>query len=237
MFLHADLLHFSMNLFINDIPIRIIKRKVKPDIAHFNHVLDARNEPITKTLLRQHLLMTHASADHVKAMLAAIHTKAAADLVSLTISVEDYTSVKLLLKNKFRIIKAAGGVVKKKGRLLMIYRMKKWDLPKGKREIGETSRETAVREVNEECNVEVKLGNKICTTWHTYTMNKKNMLKKTTWYAMELVDDSNMKPSLEEDIEELRWMSKKEISKALENSYNSIRFVFEELYKTGKKKK
>jgi hypothetical protein len=51
---------------------------------------------------------------------------------------------------------------------------------------------------------------------------------------MALVDDSNSKPSLEEDIEELRWMTQKEVYHALENSYKSIRFVFEEYYKTEK---
>src|SRR5437899_12998786 len=45
-----------------------------------------------------------------------------------------------------------------------------------------------------ECSVDVKLGAKICTTWHTYTMNKNNMIKKTRWYVMDLVDDSHMKP-------------------------------------------
>jgi hypothetical protein len=56
------------------------------------------------------------------------------------------------------------------------------------------------------------------------------MLKKTKWYVMDLVDDRKMKPSLEENIEELKWMSKAQVAKALDNSYNSIRFVFEEYY-------
>ena len=83
-------------------------------------------------------------------------------------------------------------------------------------------------------NVEVKIGKKICTTWHTYTMNKNSMIKKTRWYLMELVDDSRSRPAIEEDIEELRWMTQKEVYHALENSYRSIRFVFEEYYKKEK---
>jgi hypothetical protein len=39
-----------------------------------------------------------------------------------------------------------------------------------------------------------------------------------------------MKPCLEEDIEELRWMTQKEVYHALQNSYKSIQFVFEEYY-------
>jgi hypothetical protein len=67
-------------------------------------------------------------------------------------------------------------------------------------------------------------------------MNKNSMLKKTKWYNMDLVDDSHMKPSLEEDIEELRWMTEKEVYHALENSYKSIQFVFEEYYKNHQDK-
>lgn len=93
----------------------------------------------------------------------------------------------------------------------MIYRMKKWDLPKGKKESGEKHRQTAVREVEEECGVKVKIGKKLCTTWHTYTMNKRAMLK-TRWYVMDLTDDSKIKPSLEEDIEEIRWMTQKKFT-------------------------
>ena len=89
--------------------------------------------------------------------------------------------------------------------------------------------------MNEECNVDVKVGRKICTTWHTYTMNRNNMLKKTRWYMMDLVDDSKIKPALEEDIEDIRWMTQKEVYHALENSYKSIRFVFEEYYRKTEK--
>lgn len=47
---------------------------------------------------------------------------------------------------------------------------------------------------------------------------------------MDLMDDSKMKPSGEEDIEELRWMKTKEVYHALEHSYKSIRYVFERYY-------
>jgi ADP-ribose pyrophosphatase YjhB (NUDIX family) len=112
----------------------------------------------------------------------------------------------------------------------MIYRLKKWDLPKGKKEKNEKYRQTAVREVGEECNISVKIGEKICTTWHTYTMNKNAMLKKTRWYLMDSTDDSKMKPDLGEDIEETRWMSPKEVYHALEHSYKSIAYVIEKYY-------
>jgi 8-oxo-(d)GTP phosphatase len=219
-----------MNLFVNDIPVMILESGEQPDAGHFNTALNAQKGPITKASLLNHVWVNHATIHHLDTILELINSKVPTNLLSLAITVDDYSSVKGYFKRKYKIIKAAGGLVRKKDRFLMIYRMKKWDLPKGKKEVGEKSRETALREVVEECNVQVKLGKKICTTWHTYTMNKSAMLKKTRWYVMDLVDDSKMKPSLEEDIEELRWMTQKEVYHALENSYRSIRFVFERFY-------
>ncbi len=220
-----------MNLFVNDIPIRILKDGEKPEPGHFNLQIIASSEPITKAKLIHHVWLDQATPRDMDVVFDLINSKVPMSLLSLTVTVKDYEAFKTYLKSKFKIIHAAGGLIRKKDKFLMIYRMKKWDLPKGKRETGEKYKETAVREVEEECNVRVKLGKKICTTWHTYTMNKNSMLKKTKWYDMNLVDDSNSKPSLEEDIEELRWMTQKEVYHALENSYNSIRFVFEEHYR------
>ena len=101
----------------------------------------------------------------------------------------------------------------------------------------ENYRKTALREVVEECNITVNVGQKICTTWHTYTMNKRSMLKKTRWYVMDVVNDAKMRPEITEDIEELRWMTRKEAYHALENSYRSIRFVFERYYRQLEKVK
>ncbi|HMJ68961.1 MAG TPA: NUDIX domain-containing protein [Cyclobacteriaceae bacterium] len=219
-----------MNLFVNDIPVIILKPGKQPDVGQFSATVDVARSPITKADLINHVWVVNAKVAHLDDVLDLIDSKVPIGLRSLVISIDDYDAVKEFLKKRFRIVKAAGGLVRKKDRFLLIYRQKKWDLPKGKKESGERSRQTAVREVEEECNVKVKLGKKVSTTWHTYTMNKHAMLKKTRWYSMEIVDDSRMKPSLEEDIEDVRWMSQKEVYHALENSYNSIRFVFEEYY-------
>jgi len=223
-----------MNLFVNDIPVIILKSGKQPDLGHFNSTVDALKAPLTKADLINHVWVKNASVSHLDTILDLVDSKVPIALRSLTVTVDDYDNVKDFLKRKFRIVKAAGGLVRKKDRFLMIYRQKKWDLPKGKKETGEGSKETAVREVEEECNVRVKLGKKIATTWHTYTMNKHAMLKRTRWYNMELVDDSRMKPAFEEDIEDVKWMNQKEVYHALENSYNSIRFVFEKYYENEK---
>jgi 8-oxo-dGTP pyrophosphatase MutT (NUDIX family) len=223
-----------MNLFVNDIPVLILKAGQQPDAGDYNHAVDAATEQVTKSKMINHVWVNNASVADMDLILDLLNSKVPISLISLCITVNDYSALKTFLKKKFKVVKAAGGLVRKKEKFLMMYRMKKWDLPKGKKESGEKYKETAVREVVEECGVTVKLGRKICTTWHTYTMNKSSMLKKTRWYVMDLVDDSKIKPAIEEDIEELRWMTHKEVYHALENSYKSIRFVFEEYYKSEK---
>jgi 8-oxo-(d)GTP phosphatase len=219
-----------MIIFINDIPVRILKSKEMPDEGRINHVVDAAQEPVTQAKLIHHVWVKNAAFKDLDLLLDFLDSKVPTSVLSLVISVANYALAKSHLRSKFKIVKAAGGLVRKKDKSLMIYRMKKWDLPKGKKEKGEKYRQTAQREVEEECNISIKLGKKICTTWHTYTMNKRAMMKKTRWYQMDIADDSKMKPQLSEDIEETRWMSQKEVYHALEHSYKSISYVFERFY-------
>jgi 8-oxo-(d)GTP phosphatase len=219
-----------MIIFINDIPVRIFKPGEQPDSGKVNYIVDAAAEPVTQAKLINHVWVKNARDQDFDLILPILDSKVPTNLLSLSITVDDYRAVKSYLKSKFKIVKAAGGLIRKKEKFLMIYRLKKWDLPKGKREKDERSKQTAVREVQEECNISVKAGEKICTTWHTYTMNKRAMLKKTRWYVMDCLDDSKIKPATEEDIEEVRWMTRKEVYHALEHSYKSISYVFERYY-------
>jgi 8-oxo-(d)GTP phosphatase len=219
-----------MVIFINDIPVKIFKAGEKPDPGRFNHTIDAATEPITQAKLIHHVWINNVTAPDFDALMGFLNSKVPTSLLTLMVSVQDDQAIKVYLRSKFKVVKAAGGLIRKKDKFLMIYRLKKWDLPKGKKEKNEKYKQTAVREVEEECNITVKLGSKVCTTWHTYTMNKRAMLKKTKWYLMDSVDDSRMKPQLTEDIEEIRWMSPKEVYHALEHSYKSINYVFEQFY-------
>jgi ADP-ribose pyrophosphatase YjhB (NUDIX family) len=219
-----------MIIFINDIPVTILDAMQEPDAGRINQVVDAAREPLTQARLIHHVWVKNVEEKDLDVLLAFLNSKVPTDILSLVISVKDYDALKAYLRSKFKVVKAAGGLVRKKEKFLMIYRLKKWDLPKGKKEKGERYKETAVREIEEECNVSVKIGEKICTTWHTYTMNKRAMIKKTRWYVMDVVDDTRLRPALEEDIEEVRWMSQKEVYHALEHSYKSISYVFEQYY-------
>ncbi len=106
----------------------------------------------------------------------------------------------------FKIIEAAGGVVfNEKGEVLLIFRLKTWDLPKGKIEKGETPEIAAVREIREETGLNVvELGNFICPTYHTYEHKGKRILKKTYWYKMTTAEEQ-LTPQYSEDIEQAEW--------------------------------
>ena len=221
-----------MIIFINDIPVRILKAEEIADTGRINHLVDAAAESITQAKLIHHVWIKNVGESEMETILGILDSKVPTGVLSLIISVKNYDTIKLFLRSRFKVVKAAGGLIRKKDKFLMIYRMKKWDLPKGKKDKGERYKETAVREVGEECNVTVKLGRKICTTWHTYTMNKRAMLKKTRWYVMDVIDDSKIRPALDEDIEDVRWMSQKEVYHALEHSYKSISYVIEQYYQS-----
>ncbi|MDA0314826.1 MAG: NUDIX hydrolase, partial [Bacteroidetes bacterium] len=139
--------------------------------------------------------------------------------------------LKKFVKSRFLIVKAAGGVVTKKHKVLLIHRLGKWDFPKGKFEKSETPEQCAKREVEEECNVRVRLGEYLCTTWHTYTQNRRSILKKTYWYEMDCTNDVSIKPQEEEGIDAIRWFSEIEAKTALIDSYPSMRYLFRKYQK------
>ena len=126
-------------------------------------------------------------------------------------------------------------MVEKDGKYLMIYRRKVWDIPKGKLDKGESVKNCAVREVEEETGVKVKIDKKIDSVWHTYVTKKKYVLKKTHWYAMSCVNDKKMAPQKGEGIKKVEWMSMEEVRKALHDSYRSIRYVMQEYTKMVEK--
>jgi len=196
-------------------------------LLSFDLIINGGNKNIYMSMLVGHLLVHNASLDQIDRLFKLMKGKSLKKLKSVTFTVDDRESVVHFVKQKFKIIKAAGGLVRKKGQVLMILRLKKWDLPKGKLEKNETASKGAKREVEEECNIKVNLDSKICSTWHTYSLNGKNILKKTSWYAMTSLDDSKMKPQIQEDIEEVRWMDKDAYTQALYNTYPSIKHVFE----------
>ncbi|MFA9371182.1 MAG: NUDIX hydrolase [Labilibaculum antarcticum] len=130
----------------------------------------------------------------------------------------------------FKYIEAAGGkVFNSNQQILAIYRLKKWDLPKGKVEKGESVREAAVREVEEECGVtDLKIEKELSSTYHTYWMKDKHILKRTYWYQMSYSGSETLVPQTEEDIQEVKWLSPDKLDEFKANTYASILEVVNE---------
>lgn len=130
----------------------------------------------------------------------------------------------------FKNVEAAGGVVKNsKDETLFIRRWDRWDLPKGKKEKGETPQETALREVKEETGLQrLTLGKKLAESYHIYYDEPPYYLKHSHWFAMHTTQIENLKPQTEEDITEVVWMNKKECKSAFSETYRTLREMLED---------
>ena len=220
-----------MRIFIKDKPLSIKNSEDIKKTDQFDLVLDTDVVLINEKKFKGNILILNASQGMIKSILFILHHKKPKALESVTLTTDDYADTVKFIKSKFKIIEAGGGIVHQKDKSLMIYRFDKWDLPKGKIESGESTIEGATREVEEECNVKVIAKKKVCVTWHTYVQKNKDILKKTTWYHMDCIDDSKMKPQLDEGIDDVKWMNKKEIKIALYTSYMSIQYVYKKFLK------
>lgn len=128
-----------------------------------------------------------------------------------------------------KIIQAGGGlVVNEKNQLLFIFRRKKWDLPKGKVDPGESIEICAAREVKEETGIQhLTMGSLLLITTHTYQENGVHVQKETHWFNMKVDTRENppLIPQLEEDIEKIIWVSIEELEHYLSDTYTTIRQV------------
>ncbi|MFQ3213269.1 MAG: 8-oxo-dGTP pyrophosphatase MutT (NUDIX family) [Marivirga sp.] len=219
-----------MKIFIDDVPVYLVPMEQKIDREHYDLIIDATKETIRFDELIDDVLIRKSDIHMVLSFYQFQRKDNNKKLDSLTFKVFNYDEVVKAFKKEFKIVKAAGGIVSKMDKILFIYRLKKWDLPKGKLEKKEDFATAAVREVEEECNVKVALGDKVCKTWHTYTRNGKNHLKKTLWYKMSLISDSKMKPQKSEGIEKLIWVGKDEMRAVLLKTYRSIRYVMKKFH-------
>ena len=218
-------------IFINDIPVlfrNLDNSKLK--VENYDTLIDG-SSGIIHTKLRARVLIYDALPDSIDSLLKIMTEKKLKKTYSVTFTLKNKKEVTKHLKKKFKVIKAAGGIVQnREKKILFIYRLGKWDLPKGKKDKGEKIKNCAVREVEEETNTKVKIEKKTCTTWHTYTRYKKFILKKTVWYKMKCIDDSKMKGQKKEKIEKVRWMENKIINEILINSYKSLSYVMKKYY-------
>ena len=131
----------------------------------------------------------------------------------------------------FSLVEAAGGLVEhQSGKFLFIYRNDKWDLPKGRVEEKEILIDGAVREVMEETGVKDLIVKKnLNHTYHLFSRNGKYKLKKTYWYLMTTSYDGILQPQFDEGIVKAEWKTKEEIPHLMENAYNNIKMLLDEV--------
>lgn len=105
-----------------------------------------------------------------------------------------------------RVVRAAGGVVVRDGRLLLVHRPKydDWTLPKGKCEPGESYEACAVREVEEETGLRCELGTELPSTHYT---DSRGRPKRVRWWRMEPVS-GDFTPT--DEVDEIRWLTREE---------------------------
>lgn len=220
-----------MRIFVNDKPFDLISYEELNPSKTYETVYHQLEELPAHLPWQDDILFHEPSHDMIIRLLYMLRTRKLKDLDSITLVAKDKSALKKFVKSRFSIIKAAGGVVSKKDKMLLIFRLGKWDFPKGKFEKGESPKQCAVREVEEECAVKVKAGKLICNTWHTYTQDRKSILKKTYWFEMDCLNDAQMAPQQEEGIEDIRWFYEADAKIALINSYPSMRYLFKQYIK------
>lgn len=149
------------------------------------------------------------------------------DIQSIKLLCSDINSAWEQFKSQHKIIEAAGGIVlNSHNEVLMIHRLGQWDLPKGKVDEGETIEQAATREVSEECGIEEPdIISFFSTSYHTYFLKGKWVLKPSHWYVMQTRKDEPLVPQAEENIDIVKWVPQSEIAMYLPDAYASIRDV------------
>ncbi len=138
-------------------------------------------------------------------------------------------------------IRAGGGLVLRPGEAseenpagepeaLLIYRRGAWDIPKGKRDKGETMKQTALREVREEVGIApehpLDLLGRAGTTVHGYPDGKRFAVKRTWWYFMH-TPAREFTPERREGIKRVAWVPWSEAQRRLD--YDSLRRLLDRL--------
>ena len=104
-----------------------------------------------------------------------------------------------------RPVRAAGVLLVRDGRVLLIHRPSRddWSFPKGKHEPGESDEQCAVRELEEEVGLRVRLGERVGETRYRLGDGRP---KRVAWFRGEA--DGEPRPL--DNVDEIRWATRAE---------------------------
>jgi 8-oxo-dGTP diphosphatase len=111
-------------------------------------------------------------------------------------------------------LRAAGGLVVRAGRVVIVHRPKydDWAFPKGKLEDGESWEEAALREVEEETGLRCELGEYVGSTH--YPMREG--MKEVRYYRM----STDAEPQPRNEVDDLQWVTFEEAAALLSYEYD-----------------
>jgi 8-oxo-dGTP diphosphatase len=115
-------------------------------------------------------------------------------------------------------VRAAGGVVERDGRIVVVHRPKydDWSLPKGKLERGESFEAAALREVREETGLRCALGAELDPVRYH---DPKGRPKVVRYWRMTVAGEAGaFEPSREVDA--LRWVTREEAQRLLSYAHD-----------------
>jgi 8-oxo-dGTP pyrophosphatase MutT (NUDIX family) len=110
------------------------------------------------------------------------------------------------------LVRAAGGLVVRDGKVLLVHRPRydDWTFPKGKADEGESDEDCALREVAEETGLRCRLDRELTSTEY---VDSRGRPKRVRWWRMTPVGDDGFTPN--EEIGELLWISPEDAARLL----------------------
>jgi 8-oxo-dGTP diphosphatase len=107
------------------------------------------------------------------------------------------------------VVRAAGGIVVRDGRVLLVHRPRydDWSFPKGKLDEGESWEEAALREVEEETGLRATLGEELGRTQYAVAQGP----KEVRYYRM----TADGEPRAQNEVDEVRWVALAEAAELL----------------------
>ena len=105
-----------MKIFINDIPVFLIRPEELKEAASYAVILDSKFQKITTRVFIDDVLILNATSVKVEELFQLMTDKALKKVDSITISSTNKKGLIKYMKKKFKVIRAAGGVVEKEGK-------------------------------------------------------------------------------------------------------------------------